>query len=72
MGQKELTQLADELLKDPELRALFARDPEAAAKQAGITLDASDHEALRNLGVHEMDDAELVSRISKRDPGMRR
>jgi hypothetical protein len=72
MGQKELTQLADELAKNEELRSLFARDPEAAAKQAGITLDAEDHETLRNLGVHEMDEAELTARISKRDLGARR
>jgi hypothetical protein len=68
MGQKELSELADKLLTDSDLRATFSKDPEAAAKQAGITLDADDHQALRDLGVHQMDDSELVARVSKRDP----
>ena len=72
MGQKELSELADKLLNDAELRAEFTKDPEAAARQAGIALDDEDHKALRNLGVHEMDEAELVARISKRDPSAAR
>lgn len=71
MGQKELSELADKLLNDEQLRAQFSKDPEGAAKQAGITLDADDHQALRDLGVHQMDDSELVARISKRDPAAR-
>lgn len=72
MGQKELSELADKLLNDPELRAQFSKDPDAAAKQAGITLDDEDRKALRDLGVHEMDESELVARISKRDSSMSR
>lgn len=72
MGQKELSELADKLVNDPELRAQFAKDPDAAAKQAGITLDDEDRKALRDLGVHEMDESELVARISKRDSSMSR
>jgi 1,2-phenylacetyl-CoA epoxidase catalytic subunit len=72
MGQKELSELADKLLNDSELRAQFTKDPEAAAKQAGITLDDEDHKALRDLGVHQMDESELVARISKRDSSMSR
>lgn len=71
MGQKELSELADKLLDDPQLRAQFAKDPEGAAKQAGITLDPEDHQALRDLGVHQMDESELVARISKRDSSSR-
>jgi hypothetical protein len=70
MGQKELSELADKLLDDAELREQFTRDPEAAAARAGIALDAEDHQALRNLGVHEMDESELVARISKREGAM--
>ncbi len=70
MGQQELTDLADKLIDDPELRALFGRDPQAAAKQAGISLDDEDREALENLNVAGMDDAELVARISKRGARM--
>jgi hypothetical protein len=70
MGQKELSQLADKLQESDELRALFARDPQAAAKQAGVQLDDADHQTLRDMGVHEMDEAELAARVSKRDPSM--
>ena len=68
MGQTELSQLADKLQDSEELRTLFARDPQAAAKQAGVALDDQDHQTLRDLGVHEMDEAELAARVSKRDP----
>jgi hypothetical protein len=67
LGQKELSELADKLLNDSQLRARFTRDPEAAAAEAGINLDDDDRAALRNLGVHDMDEAELVARVSKRD-----
>jgi hypothetical protein len=40
---------------------------QAAAAQAGVQLDESDHQTLRDIGVHEMDEAELVARVSKRD-----
>jgi hypothetical protein len=69
MAQEQLVQLADALLKDSELRALFARDPQAAAERVGITLDDDDRQAIDNLGVERMDDAELVARISKRGAG---
>jgi hypothetical protein len=69
LGQKELSELADKLLNDPQLRTRFTQDPEAAAAEAGINLDAEDHATLRNLGVHEMDEVELLARVSKRDPG---
>ena len=68
MGQKELSELAERLLKDPQLRTRFTQDPEAAAAEAGIRLDPEDHATLRNLGVHEMNEAELLARVSKRDP----
>lgn len=67
MGQTELSQLADKLQESEELRTLFARDPQAAAEQAGVPLDEDDHQALRDMGVHEMDEAELAARVSKRD-----
>ena len=72
MGQKELSELADRLLKDPQLRTRFTQDPEAAAAEAGINLDDEDKAALRNLGVHGMDEAELMARVSKRDPSAAR
>jgi len=68
MGQQELSALADKLRDDPQLRTRFTQDPEAAAAEAGINLDAEDHAALRELGVHEMDETELLARVSKRDP----
>jgi hypothetical protein len=71
MAQEDLVQLADQLLNDPELRELFKRDPEAAAERAGVTLDADDRQALQQLGVGDMDDEELVARISRRGSGMR-
>lgn len=67
MGKQELSTLADKLQESEELRTLFARDPQAAAAQAGVQLDESDHQTLRDIGVHEMDEAELVARVSKRD-----
>lgn len=71
MAQEDLVQLADQLLNDPELRELFKRDPEAAAERAGVTLDDDDRQALQQLGVGDMDDEELVARISRRGSGMR-
>jgi hypothetical protein len=71
MAQEDLVQLADQLLSDPELRELFKRDPEAAAQRAGVTLDDDDRQALQQLGVGDMDDEELVARISRRGSGMR-
>jgi uncharacterized protein YbcC (UPF0753/DUF2309 family) len=71
MAQEDLVQLADQLLNDPELRELFKRDPEAAAERAGVTLDEDDRQALQQLGVGDMDDEELVARISRRGSGMR-
>jgi hypothetical protein len=71
MAQEDLVQLADQLLNDPELRELFKRDPEAAAERAGVTLDADDRQALQQLDVADMDDEELVARISRRGSGMR-
>ena len=72
MGQKELSELADKLRDDPQLRTRFTQDPEAAAAEAGIKLDEEDHATLRNLGVHEMDEGELMARVSKRDPSAAR
>jgi hypothetical protein len=71
MAQEDLVQLADQLLSDPELRELFKRDPEAAAQRAGVTLDDDDRQALQQLGAGDMDDEELVARISRRGSGMR-
>ena len=71
MAQEDLVQLADQLLSDPELRELFKRDPEAAAERAGVTLDDDDRQALQQLGVGDMDDEELVARISRRGSGAR-
>lgn len=72
MGQNALSELADKLLNDPQLRARFTQDPEAAAAEAGINLDDEDRAALRNLGIHGMDEAELMARVSKRDPSSAR
>jgi hypothetical protein len=36
--------------------------------EAGTHLDDEDRAALRNLGVRGMDEAELMARVSKRDP----
>jgi hypothetical protein len=71
LGQKELSELADKLLNDSQLRTRFTQDPEAAAAEAGVDLDDDDRAALRNLGVHDMDEAELVARVSKRDASAR-
>lgn len=71
MGEKELSELADKLLNDSQLRARFTQDPEAAAAEGGIDLGDDDRAALRNLGIHEMDEAELVARVSKRDASAR-
>ncbi len=65
MGQKELSELAEKLRDDQKLRALFVQDPEAAAREAGIALDEQDHQALRDMGAHEMDEDELETRVSK-------
>jgi len=72
MGYEELSQLADKLRDDQQLRVRFTQDPEGAAAEAGINLDDEDRAALRNLGVHEMDETELLARVSKRDPSAAR
>lgn len=64
MGEKELSKLGKKLRDDPTLRALFVQDVDAAARVAGITLDKEDHKILRELGVHDMDEAELLTRVS--------
>jgi hypothetical protein len=65
MGREELSRLADKLQESADLRALLVLDPQAAAQQAGVHLDEQDHQALRDMGVHEMDEAELETRVSK-------
>jgi hypothetical protein len=70
MGQEQLHELAEKLMDDPQLRALFLENPQQAAQKAGVQLEPEDMEALDNLNVHEMDDSELVARISKRGPSI--
>ena len=65
MGQQALRALSDRLADDPQLRAEFQRDPEAAAASAGIKLDDSDREALRSEDWGQAIDQELAARVSK-------
>jgi hypothetical protein len=65
MGQETMQTLADRLTEDPQPRAEFQRDPEAAAVTAGIALDDSDREALRSEDWSQVGDEELAARISK-------
>jgi hypothetical protein len=65
MTQETMQTLADRLDDDPQLRAEFQRDPEAAAATAGIKLDDSDREALRFEDWAKVGDQELAARISK-------
>lgn len=55
----------------PATCADSARRPELGQKElaelAEKLLDDDDRAALRNLGVHDMDEAELMARVSKRD-----
>jgi hypothetical protein len=65
MSQETMQTLADRLTDDPQLRAEFQREPEAAAKTAGIALDDSDREALRSEDWAQASDQELSARVSK-------
>ena len=65
MGQAQMEALAERLTSDPQLRAEFQRDPEAAAAGAGIELDDSDREALRSEDWAQIDDQQLATRVSK-------
>jgi hypothetical protein len=65
MSQDTMQALADRLSDDPQLRAAFQRDPEAAAAGAGINLDDSDREALRSEDWSQVDDGQLSTRVSK-------
>jgi hypothetical protein len=65
MSQETMQALADRLTDDPQLRAEFQRDPEAAAKTAGIALDDSDRAALRSEDWGQASDQELSARVSK-------
>jgi hypothetical protein len=65
MGQAEMQTLGERLSDDPQLRAEFQRDPEAAAVSAGIELDDSDREALRSGDWSGIGDEELSTRVSK-------
>ena len=66
MSQETIQALADRLTNDPQLRAEFQRDPEAAAATAGIELDDSDRKALRSEDWAQVADEELSNRVSKR------
>jgi hypothetical protein len=65
MGQQEMQTLAERLSDDPQLRAEFQRDPEAAAAGAGIELDDSDRKALRSEDWTRLGNEELATRVSK-------
>jgi hypothetical protein len=65
MSQETMQTLADRLTDDPQLRAEFQRDPEAAATTAGIQLDDSDREALRSEDWAQVGDQQLSARVSK-------
>jgi hypothetical protein len=68
MGRQEMQALAERLSEDPQLRAEFERDPEAAAAGAGIELDDSDRQALRSEDWTRLGDQELATRVSKYVP----
>jgi hypothetical protein len=65
MSQETIKTLADRLTDDPQLRAEFQRDPEAAAKSAGLELDNSERAALHSEDWTQVADDELSSRVSK-------
>jgi hypothetical protein len=65
MSQDTMQALADRLMDDPQLRAAFQRDPEAAAVSAGIKLNDSDRMALRSEDWAQVGDEELAARVSK-------
>ena len=65
MSQDTMQALADRLTDDPQLRAEFQRDPEAAVATAGINLDDSDRQALRAEDWSRVADQELGDRVSK-------
>jgi hypothetical protein len=65
MSQETMQALADRLSDDPQLRAAFQRDPEAAAVSAGINLNDSDRMALRSEDWAQVGDEELAARVSK-------
>jgi hypothetical protein len=79
MGQHELSELADRLRNDWQLRTRFTQDPEAAAAEAGprqqagplgrarVTVGRRPGRTRPETGAHEMDEAELAAPVSKRD-----
>ena len=65
MSSNALDQIMERYTQDPAFKARLQADPEAAARDAGITLDEEDRQALRGLDFSLPDD-QLQARVSKR------
>ena len=62
VSRQELEALMDRWMTDPEFREAFGRDPEAAVRDSGLTLDAEEIATLRALD-DDSPDEELQPRI---------
>lgn len=62
MSRQELEALMDRWITDPEFRDAFGRDPEAAVRDSGLSLEPDEMAALRAMD-DEPPDQELQPRI---------
>ena len=64
MTHKGVDQLVQKYLSEPGFKAKMQKDPEAAVKSAGISLNAEEWATVRNVVMNISDDA-LRQRINK-------
>ena len=64
MSRESVQALMDRWINEPAFRAEMRKDPEAAARASGVTLDADELAALRSVD-WSLPDAELQARVSK-------
>ncbi len=64
MSQQTLERLMARYTDDPQFKEQLKRDPEGAARQAGVELDEEDRRVLQQLD-WSLPDEELQQRVSK-------
>jgi hypothetical protein len=67
MGKEAVRQLMDLWINDPNFRNKLKKNPDAAAREAGITLTKEERAALQNVD-WSLSDKELQVRASKALP----
>jgi DNA-directed RNA polymerase specialized sigma24 family protein len=65
MDRDTATKFLDELTNNPQLRAEFREDPEAALIRSGLELNEHDRKTLASMDWGQVPDQELAQRMSK-------